>query len=60
MLVKHANEVSGFDVDALIRVGIRKFRDEAGQLWTSIRSITLGRICRRRQEIYLKRVWLVW
>lgn len=36
LLVKHANEVSGFDVDALIRVRIRKFRDEAGRLWTSL------------------------
>ncbi|KAI5327141.1 hypothetical protein L3X38_026537 [Prunus dulcis] len=36
LLAKHAKEVSGLNVDAIIRGGIRKFTDEVGQLWTSL------------------------
>lgn len=36
LLTKHANEVSGLNVDAIIRGGIRKFTDEVGRLWTSL------------------------
>ncbi|KAK4746415.1 hypothetical protein SAY87_012727 [Trapa incisa] len=35
-LTKHATEVSGLNVDAIIRDGIRKFTDEVGRLWTSL------------------------
>lgn len=35
-LTKHATEVSGLNVDAIIRGGIRKFTDEVGRLWTSL------------------------
>ncbi|XP_058079869.1 uncharacterized protein LOC131228057 [Magnolia sinica] len=36
LLTRHANEVSGMNVDAIIRGGIRKFTDEVGRLWTSL------------------------
>ena len=36
LLVRHANEISGLNVDAIIRGGIRKFTDEVGMLWTSL------------------------
>ncbi|KAI6704992.1 hypothetical protein NL676_007954 [Syzygium grande] len=36
LLMKHATEVSGLNVDAIIRGGIRKFSDEVGRLWTSL------------------------
>ncbi|XP_058749786.1 uncharacterized protein LOC131622761 [Vicia villosa] len=36
LLTRHANEVSGLNVDAIIRAGIRKFSDEVGPLWTSL------------------------
>ncbi|KAJ4833905.1 hypothetical protein Tsubulata_032939 [Turnera subulata] len=36
LLTKHAKEVSGLNADAIIRGGIRKFRDEVGSLWTSL------------------------
>lgn len=36
LLTKHATEVSGLKVDAIIRGGIRKFTDEVGRLWTSL------------------------
>lgn len=36
LLTKHAKEVSGLNVDAIIRGGIRKFTDEVGRLWTSL------------------------
>ncbi|KAA8519860.1 hypothetical protein F0562_014050 [Nyssa sinensis] len=36
LLTQHAKEVSGLNVDAIIRGGIRKFTDEVGRLWTSL------------------------
>ncbi|KAL2904036.1 Pre-mRNA-splicing factor SYF1 [Bienertia sinuspersici] len=36
LMTKHATEVSGLNVDAIIRGGIRKFTDEVGRLWTSL------------------------
>ncbi|WCJ26949.1 Pre-mRNA-splicing factor SYF1 [Euphorbia peplus] len=36
LLTRHAKEVSGLNVDAIIRGGIRKFTDEVGRLWTSL------------------------
>ncbi|XP_058103136.1 uncharacterized protein LOC131246764 isoform X2 [Magnolia sinica] len=36
LLTCHANEVSGMNVDAIIRCGIRKFNVEVGCLWTSL------------------------
>ncbi|KAE8707512.1 alternative NAD(P)H dehydrogenase 1 [Hibiscus syriacus] len=36
LLTTHATEVSGLNVDAIIRGGIRKFTDEVGRLWTSL------------------------
>ncbi|KAK6151987.1 hypothetical protein DH2020_014622 [Rehmannia glutinosa] len=36
LLTQHASEISGLNVDAIIRGGIRKFIDEVGRLWTSL------------------------
>ncbi|KAL9142370.1 hypothetical protein ABFS82_14G165300 [Erythranthe guttata] len=36
ILTQHASEISGLNVDAIIRGGIRKFTDEVGWLWTSL------------------------
>lgn len=36
LLTQHATEISGLNVDAIIRGGIRKFTDEVGRLWTSL------------------------
>ncbi|KAI4299300.1 hypothetical protein L6164_032770 [Bauhinia variegata] len=36
LLTRHANEVSGLNVDGIIRGGLRKFTDEVGRLWTSL------------------------
>ncbi|CAI0418388.1 unnamed protein product [Linum tenue] len=36
LVTRHAKEVSGIDVDAIIRGGIHKFTDEVGRLWTSL------------------------
>ncbi|XP_075479244.1 uncharacterized protein LOC142520133 [Primulina tabacum] len=36
LLTQHASEVSGLNVDAIIRGGIKKFTDEVGRLWTSL------------------------
>ncbi|GKV45246.1 hypothetical protein SLEP1_g52355 [Rubroshorea leprosula] len=36
LLTTHATEVSGLNVDAIIRGGIRAFTDEVGRLWTSL------------------------
>lgn len=36
LLTQHAKEISGLNVDAIIRGGIRKFTDEVGRLWTSL------------------------
>ncbi|KAL6201110.1 hypothetical protein ACLB2K_024825 [Fragaria x ananassa] len=36
LLAKHATDVLGFDVDAIIRCGIKKVKDEVGRLWTSL------------------------
>ncbi|XP_059311494.1 uncharacterized protein LOC132063080 [Lycium ferocissimum] len=36
LLTQHATEISGLNVDAIIRGGIKKFTDEVGRLWTSL------------------------
>ncbi|XP_047333850.1 pre-mRNA-splicing factor SYF1 [Impatiens glandulifera] len=36
LLTQHSKEVSGLNVDAIIRGGIKKFTDEVGRLWTSL------------------------
>ncbi|KAL6500094.1 hypothetical protein OROGR_028004 [Orobanche gracilis] len=36
LLTQHASNISGLNVDAIIRGGIRKFTDEVGRLWTSL------------------------
>ena len=56
LLTRHANEVSGLNVDAIIRGGIKKFTDEVGRLWTSLAESILGAICTRRPGIYSRRV----
>lgn len=36
LLTQHATEISGLNVDDIIRGGIRKFTNEVGWLWTSL------------------------
>ncbi|PWA55958.1 hypothetical protein CTI12_AA422910 [Artemisia annua] len=36
LLTNHASEISGLNVDAIIRGGISKFSDDVGRLWTSL------------------------
>ncbi|RWW31476.1 hypothetical protein BHE74_00016416 [Ensete ventricosum] len=36
ILTRHATEVLGLKVDAIIRGGIRRYTDEVGRLWTSL------------------------
>ncbi|CAI9087648.1 OLC1v1021777C1 [Oldenlandia corymbosa var. corymbosa] len=36
LLTQHAAEISGLNVDAIIRGGIRKFTDEVGRLWAAL------------------------
>ncbi|KAK8921806.1 hypothetical protein KSP39_PZI019927 [Platanthera zijinensis] len=36
LLTRHATDISGLNVDAIIRGGIRKYTDEIGRLWTSL------------------------
>ncbi|MCO5551628.1 hypothetical protein L7F22_005133 [Adiantum nelumboides] len=53
LLTKHANEVSGLKVDAIIRGGIRKFTDEVGRLWTSLADYFIRRgLFEKARDIY--------
>lgn len=53
MLTKHANDVSGLKVDAIIRGGIRKFTDEVGRLWTSLADYYIRRgLFEKARDIY--------
>lgn len=53
LLTKHANEVSGLKVDAIIRGGIRKFTDEVGRLWTSLADYYIRRgLFEKARDIY--------
>lgn len=36
LLVRHPRDISGIDVEAVIRAGIKKFTDQKGRLWTSL------------------------
>ncbi|GAA0157227.1 RNA splicing factor [Lithospermum erythrorhizon] len=36
LLTQHADVITGLNVDAIIRGGIKKFTDEVGRLWTSL------------------------
>lgn len=53
LLTKHANEVSGLKVDAIIRGGIRKFTDEVGRLWTSLADYYIRRgLFEKARDLY--------
>ncbi|KAI8534826.1 hypothetical protein RHMOL_Rhmol10G0126900 [Rhododendron molle] len=43
LLVQHADGVSGLNVDAIIRGGIRKSTDEVGRLWIALASYYIRR-----------------
>jgi pre-mRNA-splicing factor SYF1 len=52
-LTKHATEISGLNVDAIIRGGIRKFTDEVGRLWTSLADYyTRRKLTEKARDIY--------
>ncbi|KAF3781479.1 Pre-mRNA-splicing factor [Nymphaea thermarum] len=53
LLTKHACEVSGLKVDAIIRGGIRQFTDEVGRLWTSLADYYIRRgMYEKARDIY--------
>ncbi|CAK9877717.1 unnamed protein product [Sphagnum jensenii] len=53
LLTKHANEVSGLQVDAIIRGGIRRFTDEVGRLWTSLADYYIRRgLFEKARDVY--------
>lgn len=53
LLTKHACEVSGLKVDAIIRGGIRQFTDEVGRLWTSLSDYYIRRgMYEKARDIY--------
>eukprot|EP00249_Psilotum_nudum_P021080 c27963_g1_i1 orf=1135-4002(-) len=53
LLTKHANEVSGLKVEAIIRGGIRRFTDEVGRLWTSLADYFIRRgLFEKTRDVY--------
>ncbi|CAH2044591.1 unnamed protein product [Thlaspi arvense] len=53
LLVHHANVISGLNVDAIIRGGIRKFTDEVGSLWTSLADYYIRKnLLEKARDIY--------
>uniref|UniRef100_A0A1J3HH20 Pre-mRNA-splicing factor SYF1 n=1 Tax=Noccaea caerulescens TaxID=107243 RepID=A0A1J3HH20_NOCCA len=53
VVVHHADEVSGLNVDAIIRGGIRKFKEEVGMLWTSLADYYIRKgLFEKAREIY--------
>ncbi|XP_068666830.1 uncharacterized protein [Aristolochia californica] len=53
LLTKHATEVSGLKVDAIIRGGIRKYTDQVGLLWTSLADYYVRRgLFEKARDIY--------
>ncbi|ERM94339.1 pre-mRNA-splicing factor SYF1 isoform X1 [Amborella trichopoda] len=53
LLTRHAEEVSGLKVDAIIRGGIRKYTDEVGRLWTSLADYYIRRgLYEKARDIY--------
>ncbi|GBG68652.1 hypothetical protein CBR_g3193 [Chara braunii] len=53
LLTKHAKEVTGIKVDAIIRGGIRKFTSEVGRLWTSLADFYIRRgLFEKARDVY--------
>eukprot|EP00850_Spirogloea_muscicola_P007794 SM000040S14806 [mRNA] locus=s40:534356:540087:+ [translate_table: standard] len=53
LMTRHAEEVTGLKVEAIIRGGIRKFTDEVGRLWTSLADFYIRRgLFERARDIY--------
>uniref|UniRef100_A0A1J3EVD1 Pre-mRNA-splicing factor SYF1 n=1 Tax=Noccaea caerulescens TaxID=107243 RepID=A0A1J3EVD1_NOCCA len=53
LLVHHANDISGLNVDAIIRGGIRKFKNEVGMLWTSLADYYIRKnLLEKARDIY--------
>ncbi|KAL1558490.1 pre-mRNA-splicing factor SYF1-like [Salvia divinorum] len=54
LLIQHSSEMSsGLDVDAIIRGGIRKFRDEVGRLWTCLVDYYIRRgLLEKARDVY--------
>jgi len=36
LLVSHAGDIMGIDVEKIVRSGVERFRDQRGKLWTSL------------------------
>ena len=56
LLTRHAIDVYGLNVDAIIRTGIRKFSDEVGPLWTSLAEYYIRRGLHDKARMCLRRV----
>jgi pre-mRNA-splicing factor SYF1 len=53
VITTHPADVSGLDVDAILRGGIRKFTDEVGRLWTSLADFYMRRgLFEKARDIY--------
>ena len=53
VITTHHADVSGLDVDAILRGGIRKFTDEVGRLWTSLADFYMRRgLFEKARDIY--------
>lgn len=53
LVTKHAQQVTGLKVDAIIRGGIRRFTDEVGRLWTSLADFYIRKgLFERARDVY--------
>ncbi|KAG6531062.1 hypothetical protein ZIOFF_004832 [Zingiber officinale] len=60
LLTHHATEVSGLNVDAIIRSGIRRYTDEVGRLWTSLADYYVRRgLYEKARDIFEEGVQIV-
>ncbi|XP_042429330.1 pre-mRNA-splicing factor SYF1-like [Zingiber officinale] len=60
LLTHHATEVSGLNVDAIIRGGIRRYTDEVGRLWTSLADYYVRRgLYEKARDIFEEGVQIV-
>ena len=53
VVTKHPNEVSGMDVDAILRGGIATFTNEVGRLWTALADYYIRRgLFEKARDVY--------
>eukprot|EP00891_Asterochloris_glomerata_P006475 jgi/Astpho2/6475/fgenesh1_pm.00096_%23_6_t len=53
IITRHPDDVTGINVDAVLRSGIRKFTDEVGRLWTSLSDYYIRRgLIEKARDVY--------